>query len=194
MPSDYDRLSFSIPKNVKNLLDALADRLVLEGKVKSKSALLARLVEEYVLDAFERGEIVLQQVDPEELTFTVILETIEQKQQLEELARKDRRTPTEMLSNIVYSVFEHYDELSEISEIDYRSFTDSIRLLLKNGELSQLVIQFLTYLKQGNLPPDDQCIRIASLLEWEPEEVFLIRDRCSKRDNGDTNRVKPSLT
>lgn len=193
--SDYDRLSFSIPKNVKQPFDTLAERLVQEGKVNSKSALLAQLVEDYIHRALEEEEAQSQQVSPEELTFTITLETLEQKRQLEELARKNRRTPTEMLNNIFYAVFEYYDELTETAQIEYRSFIDLMRLYFKNGELGQLFAEFFTYLDQGNRPPDDDCIRIAALLEWEPERVFHIRDRCFKRkENGDIDCVNRSLT
>ena len=174
MPSDKDRLSVTLPKNVKRSLRALASERQL-----SQSSLVAQSIQDFIDRAYN------QVPEPEEdLTITIKLESVEQKRQLQHLARKNRRTPEEMLEHIICTIFDHYPELYQTGEIEYRSFIDLLNLYLGSGELGQLLRRFVEYLDENNRLSETDCLRIAALLGWEPEQFIDIRDRCT-RPNGD---------
>jgi predicted transcriptional regulator len=170
-----DRLSITLPKTVKDSLRVLADERQL-----SQSSLVVQSLQDFIDRAYT------QEPEPEEdLTITIKLETLDQKRHLEHLARQDRRTIEDMAQRIFSTVLEHYPLLYQTSQIEYRSFIDLLRLYLGSGELGQLLCRFVEYLAEGNRLPQTDCLRIAALLGWEPEQFIEIRDRCTRQtDNG----------
>lgn len=179
-------MSVTLPKNVKRSLRALASERQL-----SQSSLVAQSIQDFIDRAYNQ----VPESEPEEdLTVTVKLESIEQKRQLQHLARKNRRTPEEMLSHIVCTIFDHYPELYQTGEMEYRSFIDLLNLYLASGELGQLLRRFVEYLDQNNRLCDADCLRIAALLGWEPQQFIDIRNRCARRnDDNDLDSPDRSL-
>jgi predicted transcriptional regulator len=156
----------------------------------SQSSLVVQSIEDFIARAY--GGISEPQ---EDLTVTIRLESADQKRQLENLARKNRRTPEEMLEYIISTIFEYYPELSQIGEIEYRSFVDLLNLYLASGELGQLLRRFVEYLSEGNRLSDADCLRIAALLGWEgPEQFMEIRDRCTRSNDNGVDCADRSLT
>jgi hypothetical protein len=180
-----ETISIYVPVQLKKAVDSfVAEHYPPEEEGKpnrARSSFLADLIYDGLarLNQGQQSEAISSKY----LTFTITLETFEQKRLLEELARKNSHTPEEMLSQIVQVVLKHHPELNATSEIECRSFVNLLDLYLRYGELGILLRRFFQYLDENNRPTDADCSRIASWLGWEPEQVIDIRDRCISRNN-----------
>ncbi|PHJ69171.1 hypothetical protein VF14_03285 [Nostoc linckia z18] len=98
------------------------------------------------------------------------------RQILDEIAASEKRSVSETVCLLLDIILDNLDQIKEVAEVEKRTFIDMAQLWVAEGEEGKAAADFIKAIASNEQVSDTTCIKVARVLDVEPEQIIHLRN------------------